>query len=653
MGFRDPAEVGPLFYVSNVTDTSRIASSAPAIGVTFRGTRKDLTVNDIIAAEGPRLPDFLTSPKVFSQAFILLVRQGASPSSAELDKMSRIRRRWQDFFLQATDGLGTTDTTLISTPLISSITPSWGSTQGNVQVYISGQNFQNGATVTIGTASAKDVQVVSPSLVIAVTGPASAGVANVVVTNPGAQPGTLANAYTYRNLSPVTISSNALRIPYIVDSLYFRSNLGINNPNAAAAKVNISQLDRNGLLVNQLNSVSIPANGFLQKNSLLRTLEGAAGPSGREGSLVLESDQPIEAFVSQIDNQTGDPSILDGVRQGASHLILQSAANTGPFRSTLLVLNLSSSQALVNITALDRKTGHPVGTPLQNVNIAGNGFISFDNILADLLVDNSFGPVEIRSTNGAMLAAISRVSGLGANTSGFFVAQAADSGSQTEIIPFAIDTNTFRTNLGLNNLGTSTASVNIALTGANGDTVASTVSPIQVAPSGLVQINNVLRYLLNGSSSSSTVTQQQGYLKITTNQPIKAFATQIDNITQDPSIESSVSRSSGNLLLKSSANTNFHSTLVIVNPNTSSTAVTLISRQGGATNNGTITATRTVNIPANGYFLTNNVLEDIGATSSFGPIEIHAMASLPIIAVSRVYSKDGDTSGFFNAQVLQ
>ena len=97
----------------------------------------------------------------------------------------------------------------------------------------------------------------------------------------------------------------------------------------------------------------------------------------------------------------------------------------------------------------------------------------------------------------------------------------------------------------------------------------------------------------------------------------------------------------------------FHSTLVIVNPNSSSTSVTLVSRQGGATNNGTITATRTVNIPANGYFLTNNVLEDIGATSSFGPIEIHAMASLPIIAASRVYSWDGDTSGFFNVQVLQ
>jgi len=146
--------------------------------------------------------------------------------------MGRIRRRWQDFFLQATDGLGAVDTTLASLPLVpvlSSIAPSSGSTQGSTRVYISGQNFQKGATVTLGTASATDVQFISPSLIIAISSPGPANVVDVVVTNPGAQPGTLANAYTYLNLSPVTVSSDALRIPYIVDSLYFRSNLGINN----------------------------------------------------------------------------------------------------------------------------------------------------------------------------------------------------------------------------------------------------------------------------------------------------------------------------------------------------------------------------------------------------------------------------------------
>jgi len=67
MGFRDPADVGPLFYVSNVTGTSRTPSSAPAIGVTFRGTRKDLTVNDIIAAEGHGFPIFLPLLRSFGR----------------------------------------------------------------------------------------------------------------------------------------------------------------------------------------------------------------------------------------------------------------------------------------------------------------------------------------------------------------------------------------------------------------------------------------------------------------------------------------------------------------------------------------------------------------------------------------------------------
>src|SRR5262249_42707245 len=153
-----------------------------------------------------------------------------------------------------------------------------------------------------------------------------------------------------------------------------------------------------------------------------------------------------------------------------------------------------------------------------------------------------------------------RVSGSSQNTSGFFVAQADPSGSQSEIIPFAIDTNSFRTNLGINNLGDTYVNANISLVGSNGNIQAATPNAIQVARHGLVQINNILRYLLSGSSSSS-VTNQQGYLKITSDQPIKAFATQIDNSSLDPSIENSISTSSSSLFLKSSANTNFQSTL--------------------------------------------------------------------------------------------
>ena len=657
MGLRSAADVGPLFYVKPSAGSGHVADdvSEPSdIGLTFNGTRTDLTVYDIIAAGGARTPDVVSAPKGIHQASILLISSGTSPTAAELSKLSQMQQHFQQFFSQATEGLGTVNTTLNSTPIvpiISAVSPSSGSTLGNTPVYISGSDFQTGATVTFGSSQATDVQIVSPTLIVAITGPSPAGAVNLVVTNPGAQSATLPNAYTYRAFSPVTIPATALRIPYAVDTLNFRSNLGINNPNPLEASVRISQLDNNGLLVNSSVSVTVSANGFLQINSLLAYLEGSAAPTGREGSLVLESDQPIHAFISQIDNQTGDPSILDGTQKGGTRLILQSAANTGPFRSTLVILNLSPDQAMVDITALSRSTGQPIGNSLRNVSIAGHGFVSFNNILQALSVPDDYGPVEIRSTNGALLAAVSRVSGLSARTSGFFTAQGSDSGSQSEIIPFAIDTDTFRTNLGLNNLSGTVANVQIALFDKDGNTRASTASPIQVAPQGMVQINGILRFLINGSSNSD-LTNQQGYLRITSDQPIKAFATQIHNSSQDPSIENSVSAGSSHLLLKSSANLTFQSTLVIVNPNNFPVTATIRSRQGETNGNGNITATQSINIAAKGYFESENILQSLGATSNFGPIEILSAPDSPLIAVSRVYSVSGDTSGFFNAEPL-
>jgi hypothetical protein len=650
MGLLPSSEVGPLFYVSNVSGTSKTKDSGTEIGVTFRGTRVDLTVNEIIAVNGVRIPDASAVPRTFRQAYVLLVQAGTSPSQAELQKVDQLRQRFVDFFVQATGGLATVVTTLNSStvvPVISGVTPKWGSTLGDTQVYISGSNFQPGATVLFGGAVADKVQVLSSSLISARTPAANDGAVSVVVTNSDGQTASLPNAFSYRRLNPVTISSNALRIPYVIDNLAFRSNLGINNPNSSSTSVRISLLDSRGLLVNRLESVVIPANGYIQKNSLLQEMEGILSPTGREGSLVLESDQTVQAFVSQIDNTSGDPSILESVRQGASRLILQSAANSGPFRSNLLVLNLSSGEARIDITALDRNSGQPIGTTLRNVAIEGNGFVRFENILEALAVSGDFGPVEIRSTNAAMLAAVAQVSGLNHNTSGFFQAQSLDVAEHALIVPYVLDNAALRTNLGLNNVGSGMARVSIELIGQDGSRLAASPT-IQIESLGMLQINQIVSYL-SGSSSTS----QQGYLRIRADQPILAFASLIDNASDDPSIEKGLAIGSSALLLKSATNTNFRSTLVIVNPNEAAVAATLVAREGSAINNGNITGTRTVQIPAHGQFVSENILQELPASNSFGPIEIRSSSSdLPIIAVSRVYSLANNTSGFLEAQTI-
>ncbi len=652
MGLRDSSEVDPVYYVTNVSGTRRVPSSPPAIGVTFSGTRRNLTVNDIIAAEGPRIPDASDSPKVFRQAFVLLVRRGTTPLPAEVEKLDSIRRRWQDFYRQATDSRGTAQTTLTSLPLVPSITqvsPASGSTQGNTVVYISGQNFQDGGKVSFGSNEALDIRLVNPNLIVARTPPGIAGPRDVVVQNPESAPAVLANGFTYRTLVPIFLSANALRIPFAIDSQAYRTNLGVNNPNPQTAIVKLTLVDENGLVLSQQDGVSIPPNGYLQKNSVLRELEGIVQISGRQGSLVMESAQSIGAFASQIDNVSGDPSILEGMRQGSSHLILQSAANTGPFRSDLTLTNLSDIDARVTLTAIDRATGRAFGSPLQNLSIPANGFVRFENVLAALGANDSYGPVDIRSTNGALLAAVSNVSGLNANTSGFFIAQDADQGTQAEFIPFVVDTTDFRTNLGINNLGPSPASVDLAFIDFTGKVRASTTTPVQVISRGLVQINNVLRFLLNGSGNSG-VTQQWGYLKITSNQPIKAYATQIDNTTNDPSIEVSKSAGDSRLLLKSSSNAGFRSTLTVLNLSASAAQLTLTSREGNPVGNGTITGSHIVDIPPGGAYLTENLLGEIGSTSSFGPVEIREASNLPLIAISRVYDAARRTSGFFNTE---
>ena len=113
MGLRPADEVQPSFLVENPS-TSRSASSPPAVGVTFDGTRKEITVDMIIAAEGERSPDAGVSQKDWNFAFILLVPEGSDPPTADMEKIGRIRTEWQEFFSQAVDQRGSARTNLVN-----------------------------------------------------------------------------------------------------------------------------------------------------------------------------------------------------------------------------------------------------------------------------------------------------------------------------------------------------------------------------------------------------------------------------------------------------------------------------------------------------------------------------------------------------------
>ena len=114
MGLVGPEQVPTFFYVQNPTNmsVSRTPESAPQIGVTFNGTRRDVRIEDIVAIHGPRLPRAADAPRLHRQAFIYVTSAGRTADASQVEKLDRIRLAWEEFFLQATDGRMRAITTL-------------------------------------------------------------------------------------------------------------------------------------------------------------------------------------------------------------------------------------------------------------------------------------------------------------------------------------------------------------------------------------------------------------------------------------------------------------------------------------------------------------------------------------------------------------
>jgi hypothetical protein len=114
MGLVPESAVPPFFYVESPVNVSpsSTSESGPRVGVTFNGTRRDVLIQDIVAIHGPRRPTAAESARVHRQAFLYVVSAGRSLDGGQVTKLDRIRRQWETFFLQATDGRMRADTRL-------------------------------------------------------------------------------------------------------------------------------------------------------------------------------------------------------------------------------------------------------------------------------------------------------------------------------------------------------------------------------------------------------------------------------------------------------------------------------------------------------------------------------------------------------------
>lgn len=92
MGMLKKEEVPPFYLLrSPGVDATRL----PEVGVTLKGTRETITIDQVVAANGPRVPDASTSPKQFRLGFVLLTRPGVTPTDDELAAVNNVREAFE------------------------------------------------------------------------------------------------------------------------------------------------------------------------------------------------------------------------------------------------------------------------------------------------------------------------------------------------------------------------------------------------------------------------------------------------------------------------------------------------------------------------------------------------------------------------------
>jgi uncharacterized protein (TIGR03437 family) len=153
MGFRAAGEVPDSFLVQNPSPAFQ-AAQHPFTGVSFNGTRRNISAASLIQAEGRRTPDQSVAQRHFHMAFILVVAAGTQPAAADLAKIDTFRRQFESFYAQAASSRAAMETTLQHSMQLS-LYPAAGIAQGTTAA----------ASLTVATPPAADlaVQFVTPN----------------------------------------------------------------------------------------------------------------------------------------------------------------------------------------------------------------------------------------------------------------------------------------------------------------------------------------------------------------------------------------------------------------------------------------------------------------------------------------------------------
>jgi hypothetical protein len=107
MGLARPDEVPPFFLLRRLAPTGARDTEGHAL---YRGERTPVTIADVVAAMGPRLPAEPEAQKAFNTGVVVLVQHGRAPSRELVERANGIREHWMAFWGKSTGGRSTMTT---------------------------------------------------------------------------------------------------------------------------------------------------------------------------------------------------------------------------------------------------------------------------------------------------------------------------------------------------------------------------------------------------------------------------------------------------------------------------------------------------------------------------------------------------------------
>jgi hypothetical protein len=112
MGFLPASRVPDFFVLRNARNVGRTPEGNNIVAA----EKLSVTIQDVIAHNGPRVPAFENSPKLYNTAIVAVTLHGRQPTTAMLNQLEGIRAAWIDYWSKVTGGVSTMTTNMGRNP---------------------------------------------------------------------------------------------------------------------------------------------------------------------------------------------------------------------------------------------------------------------------------------------------------------------------------------------------------------------------------------------------------------------------------------------------------------------------------------------------------------------------------------------------------